>query len=175
MIGFLFSSAFLASLIGYGIYLLIHKKKVPAGSELLPPPWFAKLSEQAQAVHLKERNKQMQKIFTKAWLLEYWHGQRTAFAAWFTWFLMSGLLIGALTVILASSITPTADHSSQNLIFSWILIAAAFLIYGPYQLLVGIILWKCAQNSTLGFKCFARAVAGITMAFAVMRIISWFI
>lgn len=157
-------------MIGLGIYLLMYKKKIPAGAQLLPPPWLAKLSEQAQAIHLKERNKQMHKIFTKAWLLEYWHGERTAFAAWFTWFLISGLLIGVLKTTLALSITPMMNHS-LGLIF----IAVAFLIYGPYQLLVGIILWKCAQNSTLGFKYFARVIAGITMAFAVMRLLSWFI
>jgi len=71
------------------------KRKV--GGDVKPTDWIDALniSPSAKRVHLKEFYKQTEKIFTSDWFLEYWHGQRSAFYAWFTW-----SLIGAQMLIL---------------------------------------------------------------------------
>lgn len=148
-------SVFFFLLLLVGVFLLFYKRKTSrlGSSELSSPAWLANsgLSPAAKNIHLKELNKQTEKIFTLRWILEYWRGQRSAFYAWFTWVLLGGIAIRASLI----PISVFAGLSVEKLQYS----GAYSLFIIIYCIFSSIILWRCAKNSTRPYKYFARFIA----------------
>jgi len=140
----------LIALIGLGIFLLTYKRK---GQPRVYPKWFHTLSPEAQQVHLKEWQKKTASMFTRHWFMEYWKGERSAFSAWFTW-----VFVGKLIVVISLLIM----ISMHSVIAGYFLVSYGILLI-LYSIMSSIILWKCAKNSTTGYKYFARFVAIISL------------
>lgn len=133
----------------FGIYLLFRKKPYNSKQE---PYWIEKLNltPEAKSVHLKQYYKQTEKFFSIKWFLEYWKGQRTAFHAWFVFYFSIGLIISTLLLFIG-------EFRIQMLAENKIMLQGFFgIAYIAYYILASIILWRCAANSTLFYKWFAR-------------------
>lgn len=128
----------------FGIYLLVKKPKTKISSD----EWLNNLNlpPEAIAIRRKEINKQTAKIFTKAWFLEYWRGQRSPFNAWFTWLFVGRFITKLIFFVPALALTP-ALASSSPLTSPYPLATISLLIVVIlYTLMSAIILWKCAKN-----------------------------
>lgn len=136
-------------LVGVGVYLLFHKRKIVGNPQ--PPKWIYNLSAAAQNVHLNEFYKKTEQRYGWKWFLEYWRGERSAYSAWFTWLFaipFIGVLCSAIVILV---LNPSEASSLDALILT-----TFFVIFFIYDIFGAIILWKCARNSPVFFKYFAR-------------------
>lgn len=146
----------LVLLLVLAFYLMLRKPKI-IGERILPA-WLGTLSVSARNVHLKEFNKEVGRKFSKQWLFGYWHGQRSAFYAWFTWFFIGR---GTLAVAIFTSTLVLASRSGNE----WILMDHPVFLIGTgiillaYMSVSAIILWRCAVNSRPVYKYIARIYA----------------
>ncbi|MBX9703948.1 MAG: hypothetical protein K2X39_07315, partial [Silvanigrellaceae bacterium] len=129
-------------LISSAIYLAFHKPKTVGTSQ--PPVWMVNLPEPARNVRLKEFNKEISSVFTREWFFEYWRGERSPFNAWFTWFFMGGLGVSIGVFV--------SFFCNLNIAIEKFIPVVLVL----YVLMSGVILWRCAINSTTFYKYFAR-------------------
>lgn len=146
-----------------GIYLLFYKKKVENPNSL--PAWInnSNLSPDSKNVHIKQFYKQTEKPFTKKWLLEYWHGKRSAFHAWFLFFFIFGITMK--TARFASHGLP--DNLVQLIINNKFFEGTFAAIFVTYYILISIILWRCAANSTAFNKWFARIFIFVPLIYSI--------
>lgn len=99
------------------------------------------VSPAVKAVRLKEFNKQTAKIFTKAWVLEYWRGERSPWYAWWTWMFLGRLLVAVVFFLLTIYVLGVNIHNDIKLALPF---EIAFAIY---TLLCSVILWRCSKNA----------------------------
>lgn len=140
-------------LVSIGFYLLLHKKRANPEQEIKNPKWFKNISVEARNVHTKELHKKTHTKFTLNWFLEYWQGERSAFYAWFTWLFIGQVIIAVIGIVLLVIFLKPTNLADLNIPIS---VRILFILY---SLMGSIILWRCAKNSTRGFKYFARAIA----------------
>lgn len=152
------------------IYLLRYKGKntdTSAYVNTLNIPEFAK------TVRLNELNKKTAPKFTKAWFLEYWQGKRTAFYAWSTWFVIGAIALRAITAAFgfllgyaSVSFSPLKLSPQAITIFG----SLFDLINLCYLMLASVMLWRCANNSSLFFKYFSRLFVVVVMSNVLMSV-----
>lgn len=138
---------------------MFYKRKQPADANLTA--WIEKLNitESAKEVRRKEANKQTAKRFTSAWLKEYCRGQRTAFSAWYCWFLCLPLItvccIAVPILLILESFTNLKTLSLDNYFAIITILVCCYYITASY------IWWKCAINSKKHWKYFIRISCAI--------------
>lgn len=142
-------------LIFLGFYLIFYKRKLPAG--VSHTAWIEKLDipEFAKEVRRKEANKQTAKRFTCAWLKEYCRGQRTAFSAWYCWFLGLPLITVFCIAVPILLIINLNTLSLGNYFECITILVCCYYIFASY------IWWKCAINSKRHWKYFTRISCGV--------------
>ncbi len=160
-----------------GIFLLFYKRNrglvTNNESDTLAYVNRMKVSETAKTVHFKEITKKTAEKFTKKWFLEYWHGDRSACYAWWTWSVgiaaVAKLGLFLILPLIVNLSTKVMNHEHAELDSAGkLLFIATELLFLAYIIMASVIVWRCARNSTRFWQFFARfwaifvVVIGIT-------------
>lgn len=156
----LFSFPIILILLGLGLYLAFHKRKLPPG--VSPTAWIESLNlpEHAKNVRRKEATKNTAKLFTLDWLKEYWQGERTALSAFICWKIGVPILF-LVGVSLASVVFGLLLPNKESITNLSLLINGFIILVFVYRILSNVIWWKCAKNSTTFWKYAVRFLAAV--------------
>lgn len=166
-----------------GIFLMFYKRNrglvTNSESDTLAYVNNMKVSETAKTVHFKEITKKTEKKFTKKWFLEYWHGDRSACYAWWTWSVGIAALVKLVLFLMFSILllfvnlsTNAINHepATLNTLGNNLLFIAMEMLFLAYFIMASVILWRCAKNSTRFWLFFARFWAILVVVVGIINL-----